>query len=26
VNDNPEGKGSVFWVALKKCDHGAGMH
>nr|WP_305891104.1 sensor histidine kinase [Methanolobus chelungpuianus] len=21
VNDNPEGKGSVFWVALKKYDH-----
>jgi len=21
VNDNPEGKGSMFWVALKKYDH-----
>jgi signal transduction histidine kinase len=26
VNDNPEGKGSVFWVALKKCDLGAARH
>ena len=25
VNDNPEGKGSMFWVALKKYDHAATM-